>query len=279
MSANTQGGDGNDSDDGGLYGLFVSEEYTEQTWRFDSHEQKLLCSTAAMTDHDLTGQIVWPASVFLGWFVHKHAEECFANKLVIELGAGAGLGGFVAASSGARHTIITDGNEIVTRLIKKNKVYLDLSNVSVEQLLWGEKESIYNMLEKDKIEIEEPRIIIGADVILWPDMIQPLLLTIYWLLCDNPSQSICYISYVLRVTSTTDRLFETAQRIGLKIEDTLPSGFLTEEAINDMGPAEKHLFTITIDTSAEEGGVHPGREAVMEEYFNRNAHYAYATAC
>jgi hypothetical protein len=93
----------------GLYSLFVSEEYTEMTWRFETFEQKLLASTASCTDHDLTGQIVWPASVLLAWFVYKHAEQCFANEIVVELGAGAGLGGFVAANW-SRHAIITDGN-------------------------------------------------------------------------------------------------------------------------------------------------------------------------
>ena len=85
---------------GCLSNLFVDEEYTEQTYEFSNCEQKLLCSMNACTAHDLTGQIVWPASVLLGWFVDVHGQEYFSDQVIIELGAGCGLGGFVAAQYG-----------------------------------------------------------------------------------------------------------------------------------------------------------------------------------
>ena len=62
------------------------------------------------TDHDLTGQIVWPACVFLSWFVYTH-QDLFRDRVVLELGAGCGLGGFVSAHY-ARSAFITDGNEV-----------------------------------------------------------------------------------------------------------------------------------------------------------------------
>ena len=46
------------------------------------------------TDHDLTGQIVWPASLLLSWFIHsKIGRDSFENETVLELGAGCGLAG------------------------------------------------------------------------------------------------------------------------------------------------------------------------------------------
>lgn len=48
------------------------------------------------TDHDLTGQIVWPAAKVLSWYIATN-NDVFKNKVVLELGAGTGLAGFVAA--------------------------------------------------------------------------------------------------------------------------------------------------------------------------------------
>ena len=44
---------------------------------------------------------------------------------------------------------------------------------------------------------------VGADVILWPDYVRPLLLTVRWLLSYRAHTSACYISYVVRATATT----------------------------------------------------------------------------
>lgn len=66
------------------------KDYVEKTWKLAGEEQRLLCSNMSSTgmaepcsmddiiwtekvvsvqDHDLTGQIVWPASVLLTWFL------------------------------------------------------------------------------------------------------------------------------------------------------------------------------------------------------------------
>ncbi len=77
-------------DDGGDYNLdsfFICEDYVEKTWTFDDVSQSLLCSGMSSTDHDLTGQIVWPASEILSWFVCKN-RHLFQDKVVLELGAG-----------------------------------------------------------------------------------------------------------------------------------------------------------------------------------------------
>ena len=100
--------------------LFVCEDYIERSWRFGENtpscdsEQRLLCSNQSSTDHDLTGQIVWPASLLLCWFISKHREEFFRDKRVIELGAGCGLAGFFA-SKFSKQVLITDGNPVVLR--------------------------------------------------------------------------------------------------------------------------------------------------------------------
>lgn len=65
------------------------------------------------TDHDLTGQIVWPAAKLMSWFISTHST-LFERRNILELGAGTGLAGFVASQLGKK-TIITDGNEVSER--------------------------------------------------------------------------------------------------------------------------------------------------------------------
>lgn len=203
--------------------FFTSEDYVEKTFNFGALSQRLLCSNMSSTDYDLTGQIVWPASVVLGWFVYNN-QQIFEEKNVIELGAGCGLGGFVA-SNYSRKVIVTDGNEIVVSLLEKNQQHLETQNVDTRKLLWGikvEVENLYGLLRNDvnnDVTSENlPDVVIGADVVLWPREILGLLVTIRWLLSYKPRESLCFISYIVRANSTTDLLFSTATSVGLAIE-------------------------------------------------------------
>ena len=65
--------------------LFVCEQYVVKNFSFWERKQSLLCSNMSTTDHDLTGQIVWPASNNLSWFIAKNGPELFAGKTVIEV--------------------------------------------------------------------------------------------------------------------------------------------------------------------------------------------------
>lgn len=51
----------------------------------------------ACTDYDLTGQVIWPSSEALSKFIIDNKEK-FQGRTVLELGAGAGLAGIVAAN-------------------------------------------------------------------------------------------------------------------------------------------------------------------------------------
>lgn len=68
-------------DDCNLYGLFICEDYVEKFWTFADLKQPLLCSNMSSTDHDLTGQIVWPACVLLSWFIY-HNRAKFTDKVL-----------------------------------------------------------------------------------------------------------------------------------------------------------------------------------------------------
>ena len=77
---------------------------------------------------------------------------------------------------------ITDGNEVVIRLLDKNKewLYSHSDKVTVMKLMWGIKSEIRSLQTS-------PEVIIGADVILWPNFVIPLLLTVKWMLSLNAS--------------------------------------------------------------------------------------------
>ena len=94
--------DDNASEEGCIMeSLFTCEKYILRSWTFPyvktstsessegvHLEQVLLCSNQSSTDHDLTGQIVWPAATMLCYFIARHHDSVFKDATVIELGAG-----------------------------------------------------------------------------------------------------------------------------------------------------------------------------------------------
>ncbi len=62
------------------------------------------------------GIVLWPAAIALA---HEVASRTFEGKRVLELGAGTGLPGIIAASLGAR-VVQTDRQEVVLHVCKKN---------------------------------------------------------------------------------------------------------------------------------------------------------------
>lgn len=230
--------------------LFVCEKYTEKTFNFDTGTAIcLLCSNMSSTDHDLTGQIVWPASIALSWFIAMNRETLFRDKRVLELGAGCGLAGFLASQTSSR-TMITDGNDVVLRLLDKNRKHLIESQglqeeaCKVRKLIWGSALSIQEAYSD--CEDEVPDVIIGADVILWPNYIPPLLQSLYMLLSMNPVGAVCYISYVVRATSVTERLLYVATELGLSVVEIDTSTFIPEDVPTSLLDVQKRLFKITM---------------------------------
>lgn len=234
--------DGSDEEET-IYNLFISEDYVEKTWKFGDIEQPLLCSTMSCTSHDLTGQIVWPASELLSWYLVKNLDV-FKDKHVIELGAGCGLAGLLIAQV-AKSVLITDGNDVVMRLLQRNKEHLKLSNVIAKKLMWGMREEIIQLLQTPETF---PEYIIGADIILWPAQVKSLVFTLRWLLyCglkyyESPK---AFISYVVRAHSTTDLFLKTANDFGLQIIHHSRNEFVPED-ITKYETMQTILFEITL---------------------------------
>ena len=99
--------------------LFLNEDYAARSFELGGGAQACLCLESASTDHDLTGQVVWPVSVVLARFVASRGAA-LAGKRVVELGAGTGLAGLAAARAGAARVTLTDGSDVVLRLLARS---------------------------------------------------------------------------------------------------------------------------------------------------------------
>lgn len=186
--------------------LFVDEDYQEET--FDvGVTQRLLCLRAACTDHDLTGQVVWPVSVFLACLV---AESDFRDKRVVELGAGCGLPGLVASQSAAK-VALTDGSDVVLDLLKQTVTKFQV-RATVSSLVWGDRHSTLTFKEA----FGSVDVVLGADVVCWPNLVEPLLQTVVALLDIG---GVFYCGFVCRATSTRDLFFEKAMKYGVTVQE------------------------------------------------------------
>jgi hypothetical protein len=248
-----------------LYSLFVCEEYIEQCFSFGSTQQRLLCSKMCTTDYDLTGQIVWPASRVLAWYLLLH-KNFFSNRSVLELGAGCGLAGFFV-SNFAQNVVVTDGNGIVLRLLERNKSHLLTKNVTVSKLIWGLRKEIQPYSSSQSC----PEVVIGADVILWPNQITSLLYTIRWLLLPHGHHNVAYISYVHRANSTFEQLLRQVQELGLRLDITPAHQFLPTDCI-DLLSIDARILCISLlpETLANAETIMNASDEAMQQQIDQN---------
>lgn len=189
--------------------LFVNRSYQHHIIFFKdiSINLKALFS-ASSTDHDLTGQIVWPASYLLATFLVENRNVLLTEGVtILELGAGTGLVGLIAAKiiQSPSKVTITDGNPIVMDLLREN-IYLNFNEEKplATNLEWG-------CDIPEEILKKEFNLILGSDVIFWPDQIRPLFLCLQSLL-NYKTDAVAYISYTKRCETTSLTMLEIANK-------------------------------------------------------------------
>ncbi|KAM3863979.1 histone-arginine methyltransferase METTL23 [Diretmus argenteus] len=125
------------------------------------------------------GMYVWPCAVVLAQYIWTHREE-LKHKTVLELGAGVGLPGVVAASCGAKVTL-SDSAELPLCLenCRRSCEANSLAHVSVLGLTWGE-------ISPDLLLLPALDVILGSDVFYEPEDFESILVTIAFLLRKNP---------------------------------------------------------------------------------------------
>ncbi|KAK7309086.1 hypothetical protein RJT34_05553 [Clitoria ternatea] len=95
----------------------------------------------AGTGRVLTGSWVWESSLILSQWITTQRDFDLRGKTVLELGAGAGLPGLVAATLGATRVVLTDIDPLIPAL-SRNVVANNLGNVvEVRELVWGSNDS------------------------------------------------------------------------------------------------------------------------------------------
>ncbi|KAL6046759.1 Methyltransferase-like protein 21A, variant 2 [Balamuthia mandrillaris] len=175
--------------------LFLNQSYATRTFTFGEFSVDILLSNAASTDYDLTGQVLWPAASYLSEYIVTH-QNMFHDKCPTQR---KGLCGLLAHKLSQR-CILTDHNDHVLELLQKNvdnhKAKEGQGRVlMVQKLEWGEG------LEEFKANVPDLGqgfdVIIGSDVVYWPECIEPLLRTVEALLSPS-ADSVFILSYMSR---------------------------------------------------------------------------------
>lgn len=126
-------------------------EYDEQTFEFGAHalvvttvgELPLEVLSALEEKHEeISGQRAWPGSLLLACHLYAH-PRVVRGACVLELGAGCGLVGMLAARLGARATLITDGDAATVRLLRRNLARnAPLPRAAASVLRWGDTRAL-----------------------------------------------------------------------------------------------------------------------------------------
>ncbi|KAI9918489.1 hypothetical protein PsorP6_012231 [Peronosclerospora sorghi] len=167
--------------------LKVLNDIVEEFNLFDEFDfgvvkQTLHCSHAASTDHDLTSQVVRPVSALLA----------------------------------CAHTAVTDGNEIMLKLLTK-KVGI---NAELSKLLWGDHQSVEHF---ERGFVHPVDVLHGADVVCWPVLVKPILQTIKYLLMrsSDPLKGTFCCGLLCRAQATEEHFFEEEKALGCAYKRTL----------------------------------------------------------
>ena len=82
------------------------------------------------------GVALWPSAIALAHELASRGKEAFAGKTVLELGAGTGLPGIVAASLGAARVVQTDRDESALTVCRRNGARNNATNIEHRLVDW-----------------------------------------------------------------------------------------------------------------------------------------------
>lgn len=140
-------------------------------------------------------------------------------KSVLEIGAGCGLAGLLAASLGAEKCVISDGEELVVKIIEKNIRENKLERAQAALLRWGDPESL-DHFQQDFANLGTFDLAFGADI-FHASFGEP---SEIFKLLDNLGISIFWCGYVER--KNRQAVFKAAKSFGWTWRSELPETFL-----------------------------------------------------
>ncbi|XP_061468597.1 protein N-lysine methyltransferase METTL21D isoform X2 [Rhineura floridana] len=165
-----------------------------------------------------TGSVVWDAALVLARFLEKSAAAGgggeqrlppaglpLRRKAVLELGAGTGLVGLMAATLGANVTV-TDLEEVqdLLKMNIENNRHLITGSIEAKILKWGEDITDF---------LPTPDYILMADCIYYEESLEPLLKTLKDLAGPDTCIFCCYEERTMGKNPEVEkRYFELVQR-------------------------------------------------------------------
>ncbi|XP_063040065.1 protein-lysine methyltransferase METTL21D [Engraulis encrasicolus] len=148
------------------------------------------------------GHVVWDAAIVLAKYLETKAflkSNGLASKHVLELGAGTGIVGLVAATLGA-HVTLTDLEDLQALLKKNINVNQSLisGSATAKVLKWGENASDF---------LPPPDMILMADCIYYEQSVGPLVDTLKTLAGPDTCVLCCYEQRTEGVNPEMERRF------------------------------------------------------------------------
>jgi len=145
-------------------------------------------------------------------------HDLLANKRVLEVGSGPGLGGFVA-SKWAKSVVLTDYQDLVLDLMESNinkyNHHVATCEMFAAKVDWNDvqKDNYYTNIEliaedgtvAGKLSDQQLDVVIGTDVVYWPTQVEPLMNTLDMFVAQNTGLPI-YICYIERHVNTHNLL-------------------------------------------------------------------------
>lgn len=154
--------------------------YKTRTFVFQSHKESLTVKITEMLDPSY-GMYVWPCGPVLAQYLWFHREH-IKGKRVLELGAGTGLPGILAALLGCRVTLSDSATlshclRHCQRNVEANG--LTPSEVPVVGITWG-------LFSPALFQLGPIDIILGSDCFYDPKDFENIVVTVSYLLHQNP---------------------------------------------------------------------------------------------
>lgn len=180
-----------------------------------------------------TGTSVWPAALVLAKYIvaHKHT---FAGKTVLELGAGTGLSGLLAARYCDRVWLTDKDPQVLDTLQRSVQLNTDVQDkVKVEKLVWG---------TDTRDELPRFDVVIASDTLYYLTAVEQLWKSVDSLLsrerCADGSPPLFILAHVNREKVIDSELHKVAQGLGF-VAQVVP--IFTLCARSEPVPSNEHV--------------------------------------
>lgn len=191
-----------------------------------------LLEEEAIISRGTTGLRTWEGALRLAEYLTAN-PQVVRGRRVLELGAGAGLVGFVSAALGASNVELTDVDSDVLNLLREN------SEINSHQLLAdGLCIPQVSRLDWESVDVTEVNarkadLVLCADVVYDPSLVPPLVNVILMLLSGGAREVI--IASTLRHQTTVDLFTSSLLEAGVQSTrlalDNVPQVFFHEEDV------------------------------------------------